>query len=577
MEIKQIKIRNCRGIKELIIKDSIIANKPNILVAPNGFGKTSLAHAFASITEHTSFKINEDDVFENDSANIPELKLIIKDGEQESILEANNTNYSNTIRKHFDICVITNPQHIKTNQNFYGSGFTAPKGKLIIDPIVICRKETRQTAPTTNKQIQSAFGKNGNTLIDINVLFNNIDFPGCCISILGTIKQLNTKTFRNQLVSISSEINSIINLDGIETTDSIKDLVSSNSLYQKLSNTLSKILKQDEIHVFGIIWTIFYWLNNYPSETYNYFNFERYQFYKNSLKSIIDNINTSKFKKALVNEKGGNLNVEIPEPKFISNGQRDVLILISYLYKAQMCLKKQNSILVIDEVFDYLDDANLTVAQFYISKLIEDFKNAGRQLFPMLLTHLNPNFFKNYVFSKQKVHYLNEGIQTVTPALQKLIDNRGDANLKDLISKYLLHFHTENYDFQEELVTINGVRSSWGKKGNFEQFIVDEFDKYKAGSNYDPIAICAYTRRRIEEKVYFLLQERKDDFLNQFVTGEKLKIALSTGIEIPEEYFLLRIIYDEGLHSNSAKNNTAAIEAKLSNPIIKNMIVDATK
>ena len=79
MEIKQIKIRNCRGIKELIIKDSIIANKPNILVAPNGFGKTSLAHAFASITEHTSFKINEDDVFENDSANIPELKFYYDD------------------------------------------------------------------------------------------------------------------------------------------------------------------------------------------------------------------------------------------------------------------------------------------------------------------------------------------------------------------------------------------------------------------------------------------------------------------------------------------------------------------
>ena len=33
MEIKQIEIRNCRGIKELIISDSIIANKPNILVA----------------------------------------------------------------------------------------------------------------------------------------------------------------------------------------------------------------------------------------------------------------------------------------------------------------------------------------------------------------------------------------------------------------------------------------------------------------------------------------------------------------------------------------------------------------
>ena len=108
-----------------------------------------------------------------------------------------------------------------------------------------------------------------------------------------------------------------------------------------------------------------------------------------------------------------------------------------------------------------------------------------------------------------------------------------------------------------------------------DDFLGEEFKKYIANEPYDPLAICAYTRNKIEENTYNLLHTEQEIFLDTNTTGEKLKKALETGVEIPESYFLLRIIYDEAMHSSTSKNNLSAIEAKLSNPIIKQMIIDA--
>lgn len=40
-----------------------------------------------------------------------------------------------------------------------------------------------------------------------------------------------------------------------------------------------------------------------------------------------------------------------------------------------MELTKLDNILIIDEVFDYLDDANLMAVQYYITQMIKEFKD----------------------------------------------------------------------------------------------------------------------------------------------------------------------------------------------------------
>ena len=49
MVITRIEINNIKGIEHLAINQNIQPNRPNILVAPNGFGKSSIAIAFKTL------------------------------------------------------------------------------------------------------------------------------------------------------------------------------------------------------------------------------------------------------------------------------------------------------------------------------------------------------------------------------------------------------------------------------------------------------------------------------------------------------------------------------------------------
>ena len=49
MSINKITIENIRGIEKLELKDNFYPNKPIFIIAPNGYGKTSIAKAFKSL------------------------------------------------------------------------------------------------------------------------------------------------------------------------------------------------------------------------------------------------------------------------------------------------------------------------------------------------------------------------------------------------------------------------------------------------------------------------------------------------------------------------------------------------
>ncbi len=56
----------------------------------------------------------------------------------------------------------------------------------------------------------------------------------------------------------------------------------------------------------------------------------------------------------------------------------------------------------------------------------------------------------------------------------------------------------------------------------------------------------------------------------------KLDWAHQRGAEIPEFHYLLRIIFDDGLHWDQTKNLTPII-AKLSNPVIRDLVIKAVQ
>lgn len=99
MKITGIEITNVKGIKHL----DLIPNKPNIFVAPNGFGKSSLGIGFNSM-KRNKLELEDKDYHLNNNANRPILSVKVKDATGERTLTADNT--QNTIINEIDIFVI---------------------------------------------------------------------------------------------------------------------------------------------------------------------------------------------------------------------------------------------------------------------------------------------------------------------------------------------------------------------------------------------------------------------------------------------------------------------------------------
>lgn len=65
MSINKITIENVRGIDKLELNDKFYPNKPIFIVAPNGYGKTSIAKAFNSINKN-KMQLDKDCIYNND-------------------------------------------------------------------------------------------------------------------------------------------------------------------------------------------------------------------------------------------------------------------------------------------------------------------------------------------------------------------------------------------------------------------------------------------------------------------------------------------------------------------------------
>ena len=68
--LKVIEIENIKGISHKKFELDIVANKPSLLVAPNGFGKSSIATAFKSMNNNR-IDLKEDDYHEENEAHAP--------------------------------------------------------------------------------------------------------------------------------------------------------------------------------------------------------------------------------------------------------------------------------------------------------------------------------------------------------------------------------------------------------------------------------------------------------------------------------------------------------------------------
>lgn len=73
--IRRIKIENIKGKSNFEVTfTDLTANQPNIVVAPNGYGKSTIATAF-KVAQRGKLKLDPRDVYQQNPDNHPKLEI----------------------------------------------------------------------------------------------------------------------------------------------------------------------------------------------------------------------------------------------------------------------------------------------------------------------------------------------------------------------------------------------------------------------------------------------------------------------------------------------------------------------
>lgn len=575
--LRVIEIEHIKGIQQKRFELDIHPNKPSLLVAPNGFGKSSLATAFNSMNNRR-IALDEEDYHAENAANAPRIyvEYTRPDGTL-ATLEA--TNATNTISSEIDYFVINNLTKPKGNASTFG-GFANARASLIIEDVVLVdRIPTNVPFNYSYRNSQTRFGQNSRVLPNATPVLTNLKLVEELSECYQALQRANGDRIQGRINVIIADINAQLGtaetLTNWITTHRLNDLKQIDYL-----NTIGNLINEFDIGynsetksylaAIQLIWLYNQDINNFKNAcTFNIYRLDKQRF-----DATLTTFNCT-WKNIRSSETGGKLVVKFPKAIHISNGQRDILTFISMLFKAKRNLKKPANILIIDEVFDYLDDANLTAAQYYITNFIKEFDSLGKRIYPLILTHLNPNYFKNFAFSNQKVYYLDKSTIQVSTSMIRLLRNRKNGTIEADVDKYLLHYDPGTINKRAEFRAL-GIRELWGEGNNFVQYLNTEVNNYLTNQPYDPFAVCGALRVRIEQIAYNKLQsdEARNAFLTTHKTRSKLEKAEEMGIVSPESHYLLGIIYNEGMHWKENQDNVSPIASKLENLTIKKLIRD---
>ncbi|BFM05690.1 hypothetical protein [Halioxenophilus aromaticivorans] len=569
MTISQIEIRNIKGILNECFKVQLKAYKPNLLVAPNGFGKSSVATAFSSMNTQR-MDLADKDHHKEDLKLEPELSITVDTNK----LTADKT--KNEIRKQFDVLVVNSGLTPKAKKHFKG----AVSSTIEVKPITICKIPTKAEFSYKPTDAKTSFGQNGKILHNISDLLKDS-------RLLDAIQGVDLSKFTQ--VRIQTAVQAIVEKVNQQNGSAavISQWILDNCIQElravPILNSISERLVQygavdSEIEGFFTAYQIASIHAADPKIFSAATDWLYYVTVKAHYQDLLTNFKSSTWQWAKVEEtkKKKELVINFPKAHQLSNGQRDIITLVVQLHKTLYEGSKKPLILVIDEVFDYLDDANLVAFQYYVTSIIEEYKARNQVIYPIILTHLDPGVFFDFCFNKHKIqiNYLHsKKIGKSQDALHLIKARDTQAGVKDRLEVYWFHFHTGQCEIPENDWPTN-LPKNWRRSEVFHEYILNELNRYLQHKNYDPIAVCFAVRVAVERLSYELLttDEKRSEFLDTKKTKNKMEFVASTGIDIPESYFLLGLIYNTNLHWSQGRDYVSPLSSKLSHPTIKRLI-----
>lgn len=577
MRIEKITIENVKGIDNHEYEYTLAPNKPIFFVAPNGFGKSSFGIAFNSLTP-SKIDLHKNHLHKNKDTNLPKIRIDCNDKGLKSVLIADNS--KNEINNNFDIFVINSNLVAKAKlANINGNRIAKPSLEIRKTVLIntIPQKRLFEYNPKDEKEKFSPIQKIINNISEIFTSFPILDEIASKVD----LSKLNQVKKSQLLKELNDEI---LSLEG--TTKEIKEHIEVNILDNiqlteitetcEILNSYDLQCVKDRVDLLTATLQIISVQKRIGNDFKKAVSYLEYLNDKQEYEEVIDSINSTRFKIKPTIEKR-TMVIEWPKAHNISNGQRDILTFITLLVKARKTFKNKNCILIIDEVFDYLDDANLISFQYYISEFIEKM-SVDKNLFPIIMTHLDPKFFNHFCFNdkKMQVCYLQKVSTKTSKEILKIVYKREEPDIQTELDKHYFHYHTQqSSDLSAEFIS-HSLNKDWGNCISFHSKISRELRRYLFEKTpYDPIAVCIALRIQIEKLAYDKLKDanHQNEFLNGINgTRKKLNFCVDKGRKIPDVYYLLGIIYNTSLHLKQGEDIRVPLSIKLDNINIKRMI-----
>lgn len=571
--ISNITVKNIKGFsdRDNSIDVTIKSGKINILVAPNGYGKSSITAAFKSLTK-TKIKVEKEDIYKENE----QLETSF------SITEDGNTytadQNKNELANHFKVAVVNSRLVAKAIGRNMGT-FHPVQGYLGINDFEIIHKiPTNYAIPYTVQRIRSAFGRNGKILPNISSLLTNNAFLSLLDDIYSDLDKQSAKKRQDNINEIMQIINGlhgtvedIINNFNVRSLDKLKQDSSYNNVVKLIRKYIGNTTELELFLYFYQIQKIY--LNDKQTVKAKVQR-GKYELFKQAFDDNLAIIGKT-WKDIHTMEHKGSLIIKMPNATNISYGQRDVLTLSIELLKIKSEIKDGcKLILIIDEVFDYLDPVNMTIVQYYFSQLVEEYRQKCI-LYPIIMTHLSPAFFNNYTFSPKRMNiiYLQKDYIQPNANVKKLLSKRVEETIADDVSKFLLHYNEGEINQRKNFKQLR-LAETWGEGTTFLEHLINEVNKYlRKEADYDPYSVCIALRIKIEKRVYEKLptEDKKREFIQTHKTKAKLEFAENILGELPDIYFILGVIYNDAGHLKD-ENSEKPVVYRLNNLIIQNMI-----
>ena len=513
--IKKIKIENIKGKSSFEVSfTDLVANQPNIIVAPNGYGKSTIATAFKA-AEHGKLKLDPRDIYQQNPNNHPKLEIELL-GEHAGIFTSSDT--ESNLSSNISLGVINSSLYAKSTTRHYGVRTASTADLRIEDIIVYPSIPEKCTIDYSYSKIKSNFGNKGKLFLNISKMLSDCDNIK---SILAIKKNLNNCITQKR---IQKDFRDFLNTCPIYgTADAIKSGISLNIISTlKHNNNVSIFFncinemthKPIKWKAIDVVFTAIQLCNvighHYDNgdidiikKAYTYLEYK-------SIRDTIDNrladFNTTG-RSIKTREDHGKLIISFERADSLSNGERDVLTFVANITKFEHLFKKTVGILIIDEIFDYLDGSNMLAVQYYLVELLKECKSKGKTLFPIIFTHLDPSVFSNYYFQKKKIHYISLSAPiTLNSDVGNMLRLRENGTLneteKQEIEKYYLHYTSENHSLNTALAQKIAPNFS-DSNVDFRTKMYEEITKkYLCNATYDPVMVIAGLRIKIEEVVY---------------------------------------------------------------------------